>query len=149
MTAVRLRGTDAIERALEVHERHTAGLESIQQLADAYGATERAVYSWLQLAKKHLLPDLDDKTGWFKLIVQDQGARLEDAKDGDSVRIAQLLSQLMGVGSVEELRAQMVKIETAKVVMIAQAFDRTLADNPERKRLRAEFVKQLEAAETG
>lgn len=146
MTAVRLRGRDAIDRALQAHELHTQDGYTIKDLCDHYDATPRAVYNWLQLAKKHLLPDLDDKVGWFKLIVQDQGARLEDAKDADSVRIAQLLSQLMGVGSVEELRRQMVQLEHAKVVLIAEAFDRTIADLPDRKALRSMFVRELEAA---
>lgn len=147
MTAVRLRGQDAINRALEAHELHTQQGYDISDLCDHYEATPRAVYNWLQLAKKHLLPDLDDKVGWFRLILQDQGSRLEDAKDADAVRIAQLLSQLMGVGSVEELRAQMVRLETAKVVLIAQAFDEATADLPERRKLRAAFLDAIEAHE--
>lgn len=147
MTAVRLRGRDAIERALEAREMHLSDSMTVKQIAEHYDATERAVYDWLQLAKKHSLPDLDDREGWFRFIVTDMGARLEDAKDADSVRIADLLSKLMGVGSVEELRRQMVQLEHAKVVLIAEAFDRTIADMPDRKALRAMFVRELEAAE--
>jgi transposase-like protein len=147
MTAVRLRGSDHNERALEVYRRHIDGGETIQDLAQEYGCHYDVMRRWIKTGKKHALPDLDDKVGWFKLIVQDQGARLEDAKDADSVRIADLLSKLMGVGSVEELRRQMVQLEHAKVVLIAEAFDRTIADMPDRKALRAMFVRELEAVD--
>lgn len=120
MTAIRLRGQDAIDRALEARELNLETGMSVQEIADHYQATERAVYDWLKLAKKHTLPPLDDRMGWFNLIIQDQGARLEDAKDADSVRIAQLLSQMMGVGTLEELRAQAVNIEHAKVRLMAE-----------------------------
>lgn len=146
MTAVRLRGNDAIQRALEVRERHLNG-ELIKDLAEEYGAHPDVVGRWLKLAKKHTLPDLTDKQGWFKLILQDQGARLEDAKDSDSVAIAKLLSQLMGVGSVEELRLYMAQLETAKVAIVAKAFDQTIAHMPERKQLRAAFLDAIAANE--
>lgn len=142
MTAVRLRGTDAIQRALEVRERHLNG-ELIKDLAEEYGAHPDVVGRWLKLAKKHTLPDLDDKQAWFRFLIQDQGARLEDAKDSDSVAIAKLLSQLMGVGSVEELRLHMAQLETAKVALVAKAFDQTISDLPNRKQLRSVFLERL------
>lgn len=147
MTAVRLRGSDAIERALEARRMNLDDSMTVAEIADHYGATERAVHNWLKLAKKHTLPDLDDKRAWFELILRDQGSRLEDAKDTDSVAIAKLLSQLLGVGSVEELRLHMVQLETAKVALVAKAFDQTIADLPNRKALRAAFLDAIEANE--
>lgn len=144
MTAVRLRGSDAVERALQAREMHLADSMTIKEIAEHYGATERAVHDWLKLAKKHTLPPLEDKQAWFKFLIQDQGARLEDAKDSDSVAIAKLLSQLMGVGSVEELRLHMARLETAKVALVAKAFDRTIADLPNRKELRAAFLDAID-----
>lgn len=145
MTAVRLRGQDAIDRALEARRLHLEEQLTIAEIADHYDATTEAVRLWLILAKKHTLPDLDDKLGWFNLIVQDQGARLEDAKDGDSVRIAQLLSQLLGVGSLEELKQQMVRIEASKIALIAKAFDTATKGLPERNQLRTLFLEAIEA----
>lgn len=147
MTAVRLRGTDAIERALQARQMHLDDSMTITEIAEAYGATERAVYDWLQLAKKHTLPDLDDKQAWFKLILQDQGARLEDSKDTDSVAISKNLQQLLGVGSAEELKQHMARLETAKVAIVARAFDDTIADLPNRRALRAAFLDALDTHE--
>lgn len=144
MTAVRLRGTDAIERALEARRMHLDDSMTITEIADAYGATERAVYDWLKLAAKHTLPDLDDKQGWFKLILQDQGARLEDSKDTDSVAISKNLQQLLGVGSAEELKQHMAQLETAKIALFAQAFDRAIAELPNRKQLRSAFLDAID-----
>lgn len=146
MTAVRLRGNDHIARALEVYQRHLDG-ELIKDLATEYGAHPDVVGRWIKTGKKHALPDLTDKQAWFRLIVQDQGSRLEDAKDTDSVAIAKLLSQLLGVGSVEELRLHMAQLETAKVALVAKAFDQTIADLPNRKALRAAFLDAIEANE--
>lgn len=145
MPAVRLRGQDAIDRALEAQQLHLNDMMSVEEIADHYDATPRAVYDWLKLARKHTLPDLDDKLGWLQLIINDQGARLEDAKDGDSTRIAMFLTQTLGVGSMEELRAQAVRIEAAKVAVFATAFDQAIAGLPNRNQLREKFMEAIDA----
>lgn len=144
MTAVRLRGKDAIDRALEARRLHLDEMMTVEEIADHYQSDERSVYRWLQLAKKHALPPIDDKLAWFNLLVQDQGSRLEDAKDADSVKIGQFLAQLLGVGSAEEIRAQLVQIEAAKVALIAQAFDQAIAGLPNRTELRSRFMEAIE-----
>lgn len=120
MTAVRLRGQDAIDRALEVRRMHLDDMMTVQQIADHYDCEPFSVYRWLQLAKKHTLPDLDDKQAWFDLIVTNLGARLEDAKDTDAKGLAQQLAQMLGVGSREELRAYAIQVEEAKVRLVAE-----------------------------
>lgn len=120
---------------------------TVEELAKFYDCALFSVYRWLELAKKHTLPDMDDKTGWFRLILQDQGARLEDAKDADSVAIGKFLAQLLGVGSAEELKQHMARLETAKVALVAQAFDEAIADLPNRKQLRSKFVDILRTHE--
>lgn len=148
MTAVRLRSTDAKQRAKEVHRLNTEEHWTVAAIAEHYEATERAVYDWLKLGRKLALPDLDDKQAWFELILHDQGARLDDAKDTDSVAIAKNLATLLGVGSAEELKQHMARLETAKVALVAQAFDQTIADLPNRKQLRAVFLEQLAVHES-
>lgn len=147
MTAVRLRGQDAIDRALEVRRQHLEDHLTVDDLAEFYGCAHYSIYRWLQLAKKHTLPDMNDKQGWFELILQDQGSRLEDAKDSDSVALAKNLSQLLGVGSAEELKAHMARLETAKVALVAQAFDEAIADLPNRQQLRERFMDVLRVNE--
>lgn len=124
---------------------HLSDHMTIQEIADHYEATTEAVRLWLILAKKHTLPALDDKLGWFNLIIQDQGSRLEDAKDADSVRLAQNLATFLGVGSAEELKQHLAKLETAKVAIIAQAFDQATKDAPNRRELRSAFLDAIEA----
>lgn len=148
MTAVRLRGQDAKQRAIEVHRLNTEEHWTITQIAEHYEATERAVHAWIKLGRKLALPDLDDKQAWFQLILQDQGSRLDESKDSDSVAIAKNLAQLLGVGSAEELKQHMARLETAKVALVAQAFDQTISDLPNRKQLRAQFLEQLAAHES-
>lgn len=146
MPAVRLRGRDAINRALEARRLHLEEQLTIAEIADHYDASTEAVRLWLQLAKKHTLPDLDDKMGWFNKIVTDLGARMEDATDVDSVRLGKLLSEMLGVGSLEELRAHAVHIESAKVSMIAMAFDQAISGLPNRNELRSSFLRAIEEA---
>lgn len=149
MTAVRLRGQDAIDRAIEARRLHLDEMWTVTELATHYDASTEAIRQWLKLARKHTLPDIHDTQAWFLKIVSDQGARLEDATDGDSVRIGTFLSQLLGVGSAEELKQHMARLETAKVALVAQAFDQTIADLPNRKALRAAFIDYLETHESG
>jgi transposase-like protein len=105
---------------LEARRLHLEEQLTIQQIADHYDATTEAVRLWLILAKKHTLPDLDDKQAWFDLIVTNLGARLEDAKDTDAKGLAQQLAQMLGVGSREELRAYAIQVEEAKVRLVAE-----------------------------
>ena len=107
---------------------HLDDLYTITELADHYQASTEAIRQWLILAKKHTLPDIDDKLGWFNFIIQNLGARMEDAKDTDAAKLGQLLSQMIGVGSLEELRAAVVNIEAAKVRLMANKLGDAMTD---------------------
>lgn len=140
MPAVRLRGKDHDKRAQECHRLNTQEGWTVEEIADEYDATPRAVYNWLKTGRALDLPQIDDHAGWYNKLVIELGSRLDDADDGDAVRLASQLAKLLGVGSAEELNAQRVQIEAAKVTIVAQAFDKAIAGLPQRDTLRAEFV---------
>lgn len=148
MTAVRLRGQDAINRALTARNLHLNDGWTLQEIATHYEASHEAVRQWMQLARKHTLPDIDNKQEWLEKIITNVGARLEDAKDVDAVKIADSLSKLLGIGSAHELKQQQLALETAKAVMVAEAFDRVITGLPDADRLRAEFVTTVKQLET-
>lgn len=143
MPATRLRGQDAIHRALEAHRMHTDDLMTYTELADHYQCSTEAIRLWLKLAQKHTLPPVDDQLGWLERLVKQLGGRLEDARDQDAVRLAHELAALLGIGSAEVLKQQAVQIEAAKIALIAQAFDRAISDLPDVGPRRAAFAEVL------
>lgn len=149
MTAVRLRGQDAITRALEVRTRHLEGMETIQELADHYQASTEAIRQWLKLARQHTLPPLEDREAWLTRIVTNVAVRLEDAKDADAVKIGEALTKWLGIGSAQELKQHMAALETAKVALVAKAFDDAVAGQPNRAELRQAFLTAVAAHESG
>lgn len=147
MTAVRLRGQDATQRAIEVHRLNTVEGLTVAAIAEKYDASPDVVGRWLKEGRKHALPDIDDGTAWVTKIIQDWGSRLDDSTDADAVRLGEALSRMLGIGSAEQLAAQRVRIETAKVALIAEAFDKVIAGLPDRDKLRAEFVGAMREVE--
>lgn len=146
MTAVRLRGKDHINRAIEAHQLNVEGA-TVAQLAEQYDADPDTVGRWIKTGRKHTQPPLDDTEAWLTKIVSDWGSRLDDAKDADAVRLGEALSKMLGVGVGEELAAQRVRIEATKVALVAEAFDRVIAGLPNREKLRTQFVEAMRQVE--
>lgn len=130
MTAVRLRGNDYTQRAIEVHRRNVEG-ETLTQLAEDYDASHEAIRLWVREGRRHDLPPLDDRQTWLQNLTAELATRLPDADDGDAQRLAKQIGEWLGLAHVDRQRDAMLLIEAEKLSMLRELAERLgVADDP-------------------
>jgi transposase-like protein len=142
MTAVRLRGNDYRQRAIDVHQRHIAG-ETYEELADEYGCHYDVMRRWVKHGRRYDAPDMDDRdeqraqaTGilWAEI--------LEASEEGDTKALPPLLDRLAkmnGLDHAHRVQEAQLKLDAAKVQMLSNlmltALEQAEVEIPKRRKV--------------
>lgn len=123
MTAVRLRGTDYLDRAIEAHQRHIDG-ESFYDLAEAYDAHYDVVRRWVKEGRKHFHPPLTDRLAHLQSLSDELLSRIPDAEDVDAVRLAKQVGEWLGLSHADRQKDAELAMERERLDMLKEMAER-------------------------
>jgi transposase-like protein len=142
MTAVRLRGNDYRQRAIDVHRRHIDG-ETFEELAAEFGCHYDVMRRWVKHGRRYDAPDMDDRDEQRKQATGILWAEiLEATDDGDTKALPGLIDRLAkmnGLDHAHRVQEAQLKLDAAKVQMLSDlmlaALEQAEVEIPKRRKV--------------
>lgn len=135
MTAVRLRGNDYRQRAIELHRRHLNG-ETLTELAAEYECHYDVMRRWIKHGRRYDAPDMDDRDTQRRELTGILWAEiLQAADEGDTKALPALLDRLSkfnGLDHAHRVQEAHLQLHAAQVKLLSDAMTTALeaADIP-------------------
>lgn len=129
MTTVRLRGTDHIERAKTVCQRHLDG-EDIQEMADEYGCHYDVMRRWIKTGRRYIHPDMNDRDAQRQEANSILWAEIVEATEaGDSKEVVILLDRLAkfnGLDHSHRVQEAKLHLQAAEIQLMSTTMTKAL-----------------------
>lgn len=142
MTAVRLRGNDYRQRAIEVHRRHYDG-ETYEALAAEYDCHYDVMRRWVKHGRRYDAPHMDDRDNQRAQATAILWAEILEASDnGDTKSLPALLDRLAkmnGLDHAHRVQEAQLQLDAAKVRMLSDlmltALEQADVEVPKRRKV--------------
>jgi transposase len=129
MTAVRLRGNDYRQRAIEVHRRHLDG-ELIKDIADDYNAHPDVVGRWIKHGRRYDAPNMDDRDGQRTELNGILWAEILEATEADDpkalVPLVDRLTKMNGLDHSHRVQEAQLHLDAARIRLMAERMGKAL-----------------------
>lgn len=135
MTAVRLRGNDYRNRAIEAHRRHVDG-ELIKDIADSYDAHPDVVARWIKHGRRFDAPNMDARDEQREELNGILWAEILEATEADDpkalVPLVDRLTKMNGLDHSHRVEEAKLQLDAARVRLLAERMTQALegADIP-------------------